>query len=518
MRIQLMMPKSTVFDKKPTSYYWLEANLEEALDVIARVKMSGDALRYYLQRIEQVRNFVPGQFDEDDPTNNLFEDIVGFVISADGKKVQATDMHYPISNQWMHNPFREVGPYFLKSLDDLNWITHNIEQKYPAYADRFDYMSIPNRVDLRQLRGRTMESLIKGIPRDEKQALEAADDLLAMAIFLNTSSAHEKHPHSENFKPDNDLAYELQRQFNARGEAEWQGYLPRYPFGFTFFKASYVPVYEIFQRRARADFNTSAVLEGLHQEQSLAFDQLQSRFESYSDDEFCEMFLLHWFYDFKDFVTKAYINVMYDRLRGISTNPNLRVGADWTQDLPDEPGVIRLAGPHLFISENPFLGPDFEDLVTVLAALLDSAKGQEFCIMQTYGHKYSLNPNASPYMQAMWNKDSLYVELAGNIICNPPLNEKQIKELEFMGWTPPGDGIPNFVRTYDQPNAYLVADFVLTSLASIYGIQSDDFFSFGSPQATAFIDQMRLLDRLSSNPRNASGTIFCIRGKHNDLL
>ena len=517
MKIERVMPKSTIFGETPTTYFWLEADADEAVDVLARVKISGDAMRYFLGRIEDVRKFQNAPKDPEDDLD-LMQDTVGFLISADGKQVIATDEHYPISNMWNgYNPFRFIQPYFLGSLDDFAWVSHNISRQNPAYADRFDFSKIPDRVNLKSLIGRSMESLVIGIPQTEDQAMTATDDLLAMAIFLNIKTLEQHKSFGSVFKPDNDLAHRLGEQFKARGEIEWQGYAQRYPFGFEFFKATDVPLIEIFERRARAEYNCLAVLEGLPEDDSAAFDRLHTRFESYSDDEFSEMFLYHWYFEFRNHVTKAFINTLHNRLNGFRTQPYFGAA-----DLVDEPVQISASNvsPSYAsgVAENPFLGPDFEDLAITLAQLFDDAKDREFCIMQTYGHKYSLSANSSPYVQAMWNKDSLYVELSANLICNPPLDEKQMKELEFMGWNPPSDGIPNFVRTYDKPDVYKVADFVLTSLVSIYGIRSDDLFAFGSQQATALVDQLDLLDRLKIGPNNPAGTIFCIKGKHNELL
>jgi hypothetical protein len=117
------------------------------------------------------------------------------------------------------------------------------------------------------------------------------------------------------------------------------------------------------------------------------------------------------------------------------------------------------------IDQNPFLGPVWMPLVRAIRMLLNSESGRNFHL-NTYGLKYSLSPDRSPYIQATWSYDGqLQLEASGNLMCNPPLTEEQFKEMEFIGWTRPevtaeeyrsGEGRgrnPNFVRYYDaDPN------------------------------------------------------------------
>lgn len=73
------------------------------------------------------------------------------------------------------------------------------------------------------------------------------------------------------------------------------------------------------------------------------------------------------------------------------------------------------------IDQNPFLGPDWLPLVRVIRPLLDFESGRNFHL-NTYGLKYNLSPDSSPYIQATWSYDGqLQPEASGNLLCDPPL-------------------------------------------------------------------------------------------------
>jgi len=173
------------------------------------------------------------------------------------------------------------------------------------------------------------------------------------------------------------------------------------------------------------------------------------------------------------------------------------------------------------IDQNPFLGPVWMPLVRAIRMLLNSESGKNFHL-NTYGLKYNLSPDRSPYIQATWSYDGqLQLEASGNLMCNPPLTEEQFKEMEFIGWTRPevtaeeyrnGEGRgrnPNFVRYYDaDPNLDEVADFFLTTLTAIYGITEKDFFNFGEFEIPDKVDALGGLVRLKRHEGNPHGAIF----------
>jgi hypothetical protein len=173
------------------------------------------------------------------------------------------------------------------------------------------------------------------------------------------------------------------------------------------------------------------------------------------------------------------------------------------------------------IEPNPFLGPDWLPLVRVIRTLLNFESGRNFHL-NTYGLKYNLSPDRSPYIQATWSYGGqLQLEASGNLMCNPPLTEEQFQEMEFIGWTRPevaaeeyrsGEGRgrnPNFVRYYDpDPNLDEVADFFLTTLTAIYGITEKDFFNFCEFEIPDKVDALGGLVRLKKHEGNPHGAIF----------
>jgi hypothetical protein len=170
------------------------------------------------------------------------------------------------------------------------------------------------------------------------------------------------------------------------------------------------------------------------------------------------------------------------------------------------------------IEQNPFLGPAWMPLVRAIRMLLGSESKKNFHL-NTYGLKYNLSPDRSPYIQATWSYDGqLQLEASGNLMCDPPLTEDQFKEMEFIGWTRPEstpeeyrDGVglnPNFVRYYDaDPDLDEVADFFLTTLTAIYGITEKDFFNFGEFEIPDKVDALGGLVRLKKHEGNPHGAI-----------
>ena len=171
------------------------------------------------------------------------------------------------------------------------------------------------------------------------------------------------------------------------------------------------------------------------------------------------------------------------------------------------------------IEPNPFLGPDWLPLVRVIRTLLNFESGRNFHL-NTYGLKYNLSPDRSPYIQATWSYGGqLQLEASGNLMCDPPRTEEQFKEMEFIGWTRPestpeeyrdGAGLnPNFVRYYDaDPDLDEVADFFLTTLTAIYGITETDYFNFGEFEVPDQVDALGGLKRLKKDDGNPNGSIF----------
>lgn len=177
---------------------------------------------------------------------------------------------------------------------------------------------------------------------------------------------------------------------------------------------------------------------------------------------------------------------------------------------------------------NPFVGPQWLGVVKAIEVLIDERtfnRASPTWTMSTYGHHYRLSTHTSPYVQAILESDgSLHVELSGNIICDPPLSERQMEHLEWIGWTRPSEensGLPNFYRIFEpgwHPRG--VAARIVESLTSIMNIGEEDFFNFSEiPGTIAKISLIKELDRLKiSRETNPNGSIFCLAGQHPELI
>jgi len=181
------------------------------------------------------------------------------------------------------------------------------------------------------------------------------------------------------------------------------------------------------------------------------------------------------------------------------------------------------------VTNNPFLGPQWEDLAVVLeTSLAQTYVGNTFSV-QTYAKKFGLSPRTSPYVQAMIINDLLQVEISANLMVQPPLTNEQYLAMEFYGWdlpecspddyvSDPG-GNPNMVRYFDLDTSLRqIVESVLTALVSIYGIEEADFWGFSDRTETERVADMQLLGRLKKSNTNPFGSIFALPGFHVEML
>ena len=180
------------------------------------------------------------------------------------------------------------------------------------------------------------------------------------------------------------------------------------------------------------------------------------------------------------------------------------------------------------IASNPLLGPQWEPLGHVFVHLIERIRPGHHFNVQSYGRKFNLSPDTSPYLQAIRvDEGRLQMEVSGNLMVVPPLTELQHQELEFYGWTRPNpepdefavdeEANPNFVRYFDaNVDPLEISEFILTTLVGVYGITEDDFWGFeGSADRVA---SLKKLGRLKPTPGNDSAVIFAMPGKHLDLV
>lgn len=180
------------------------------------------------------------------------------------------------------------------------------------------------------------------------------------------------------------------------------------------------------------------------------------------------------------------------------------------------------------IAANPLLGPQWEPLGHVFVHLLERIRPGHHFNVQTYGRKFNLSPDTSPYLQAIRTDEGLLqMEVSGNLVVNPPLTELQQQELEFYGWNRPDsdpdeyssshEGNPNFHRFFEPAVDNIeIAEFILTTLVGVFGITEDDFWGFESSADS--VAKLKKLGRLAATAGNPNAVIFAMPGKHLELL
>ncbi len=299
---------------KTHTYYWVSCTAEEAKEILAENRFNPADFNFYLRRIAEVEEINPQARDNFEDIVDQLNNTVGFLISSSGKYIEQAVPMLPVGGQWnAYNPFYEFETVHLGGLEDLDYANGELEAQYPAFVEKVTTSNIPNRVSLAGFSIQDLAMYVRNIPQTEQDGLNATDDELAMAIFWFQN--FKKPPFHIEMQASNqtkeDLAFELGRQFRARGKLIWGDHEPAYPFKFKFFKAADMPLFEIYKRRKRANQNFRAVARLLRNE----YDDvvIRSIFSKYSDDELCEMFFYSWFIQNMDFV-KYFINEAHDRM------------------------------------------------------------------------------------------------------------------------------------------------------------------------------------------------------------
>ena len=180
------------------------------------------------------------------------------------------------------------------------------------------------------------------------------------------------------------------------------------------------------------------------------------------------------------------------------------------------------------ISSNPLLGPEWEPLGHVLARMVEDLRSGKRFSVQTYGRKYNLSPETSPYLQAILVEDNkIQMEVSANLQVRPQLTTLQYQELEFYGWHAPEEpdefasepANPNFHRFFvPNQDALDIAEFILTTLVGVYQLTEDDYFGFDSRTLADRVDSFRKLGRLKYSDGNPDRVIFAMPGKHLEQL
>jgi len=181
------------------------------------------------------------------------------------------------------------------------------------------------------------------------------------------------------------------------------------------------------------------------------------------------------------------------------------------------------------VTNNPFLGPRWEDLAVVLeTSLIQTYIGGMFQV-QTYGKAFGLSASTSPFVQALVIDDFIQVEMAANLMVRPKLTSLQYQELEFYGWQLPEldpedysddpSGNPNMARYFSlNTDASEIVEAILTALVGIYGIVETDFWAFPNRHEADRVGEMRMLGRLKASNTNPDKVIFALPGHHLEML
>jgi len=186
-------------------------------------------------------------------------------------------------------------------------------------------------------------------------------------------------------------------------------------------------------------------------------------------------------------------------------------------------------GSPKLISASPLLGPQWEPLAKALALVIGRTSSGITFHFQPYLRKYDLSPKKSPYLQAIVEDSFFQLEIAGNLVVNPPLSDDEHKMMQFLGWNLPDaspeeyrsgeNGNPNFVRYFNlQTPIDEVVEFILTTLVLVFGSDEDDFWGFDNADCADKVAELNLLGRLKKTQENPQGSIFALPGRHLDLI
>lgn len=187
------------------------------------------------------------------------------------------------------------------------------------------------------------------------------------------------------------------------------------------------------------------------------------------------------------------------------------------------------------IRDNPLLGPEWDALAEAIVLVLNKTKkNSTFCIT-TYGLRFNLSPNTSPYFQGFRDEfDEFFIEASANLNCNPPLSAEEFAMMDFLGWDKPAvepeefqnpdkdpelNDRPNFERRFSSDVSRTdIAEFIMQTMVLVYGLTEEDFFNFGGRTTSDQVEQLGKLGRLAYNPGNPDRQIFAMPGRHLELL
>ena len=187
------------------------------------------------------------------------------------------------------------------------------------------------------------------------------------------------------------------------------------------------------------------------------------------------------------------------------------------------------------IHDNPLLGPEWDALAEAIVLVIEkTGKNRTFCIT-TYGKRFNLSPNTSPYFQGFQDEfGEFFIEASANLNCNPPLTDEEFAMMAFLSWDKPAvepeefqnrensheaNDHPNFERRFSSEVSPVdIAEFIMQTMVVVYGLTEDDFFNFGGRETSDKVEALGKLGRLPENPGNPDRQIFAMPGRHLDML
>ena len=187
------------------------------------------------------------------------------------------------------------------------------------------------------------------------------------------------------------------------------------------------------------------------------------------------------------------------------------------------------------IHDNPLLGPEWDALAEAIVLVLNkTGTNRTFCIT-TYGLRFNLSPDTSPYFQGFKDEfGEFFIEASANLNCNPPLTDEEFAMMEFLSWDKPAvdpedfrnpdkdaevNDRPNFERRFSSDVSPTdIAEFIMQTMVVVYGLTEEDFFNFGGRTTSDQVEALGKLGRLKVTNRNPDGQIFAMPGRHLELL
>jgi hypothetical protein len=297
MQIRLVAPRrfDELKDSKPTTFFWLECNPQEALEVLLGTEADAETLISYYNDIQAAKAYLE-ENPQDKFDYSINSGLVGMLFASDGRRLEYVEPlfpYHPIFDD--NNQFVRIDPLRVGTLADLWEIGDYLCDENPRLSDRLEWDDVPDRVDLKKLGQLDIEKYVRDLPKTIAEGLEADDDQLAMAIFsfMESPTGPFVWPSGLNgIAPD--LVIELGKEWSERGTTTWWDEGDRYISKFEILSAQEISLYEIYQRRARAEHNLARLLGAIQ-----GHDQISGALlRLFSLDEICEMLLLAWTCEF----------------------------------------------------------------------------------------------------------------------------------------------------------------------------------------------------------------------------